>query len=110
MKPKPYSTATPQEIPATNLKMAMPPRTINSLKLEVCGAFGLTQEDLEGPSRSKTVTLARKIFSARATNEAGASLAEIGRALGGRGHTVIMYYLESLRCLYPGDPKKAGPL
>lgn len=74
---------------------AMPKRTIHSLKLEICGAFGITQEEIEGNSKKKSITLARKIFAARARLEAGSSLSEIGAALGGRDHTVIMYYLRS---------------
>lgn len=78
-----------------DVEKATPKRTIHSLLMEICGTFGITQEEIVGPSKKKSVTLARKIFAARATLEAGASLSEIGKALGGRDHTVIMYYLRS---------------
>ena len=84
---------------------AVPKRTIGSIKMEVCGTFGVTPEDLSGPSKRKTITLARKIFAARAHTEAKASLWEIGQELGGRDHTVIMYYLRSFPL---GAPDKPG--
>jgi len=86
---------------------AIPQRTIHSLKMEVCGTFGITPEDIEGNSKQKTVTLARKIFAARAATEAAASLSEIGKALGGRDHTVIMYYLRSFPIGKEAQPKAA---
>lgn len=81
-------------------KKALPSRSIRSVKMEVCGMFGITEEDLAGKSRSKTMVLARKMFAIRARRDAGASLTEIGKELGGRGHTVIMYYLSSFKDEY----------
>ena len=84
---------------------AVPKRTIGSIKMEVCGTFGVTPEDLSGSSKRKTITLARKIFAARAHTEALASLWEIGQELGGRDHTVIMYYLRSFPLGTGGKPE-----
>ena len=53
--------------------------------------FGVTEERLLGKQRSRDIALPRQIAMYLIREETGASLPQIGEALGGRDHTTILY-------------------
>lgn len=67
---------------------------MSKIKKEVCNFFAISQDMLEGKSKSKTLVRARIVFAQRAQKEAQASLREIGEFLGKRPSSTIVYYLK----------------
>jgi hypothetical protein len=63
---------------------------------EICRARGLKPSDVRGPKRLAEFVRAR-VAIAKTLRAAGCSLPEIARALGGRDHTSVMYYLGMVR-------------
>jgi len=53
--------------------------------------YGITQDELIGPSRQKEFVLPRQIVMYLAREETTSSLPEIGQALGGRDHTTVLH-------------------
>ena len=53
--------------------------------------YGITQDELIGPSRQKEFVLPRQIVMYLAREETNASFPEIGQALGGRDHTTVLH-------------------
>ena len=76
-----------------------PKRNMPSIKADICASFGVSEEELSGKSRRKSIVMARKMFAALAYTEAGASLHEIGQVLGDRDHTTIKYYIDSVKAI-----------
>ena len=62
------------------------------LLIRACKAYGVSQEDIKGPSEEETLIRAREIFVHSAW-ERGASLSKIGVVLGNRDRSVIISYL-----------------
>lgn len=77
--------------------LAGPRNNMVQLKREICSSFGISEADLTGRCRTKSLVMARKLFAARARIQCGASLNEIGAMLGGRDHTTIMHYLKMFK-------------
>ena len=57
----------------------------------VADFYSLSPEDLKGRSRSRKVVRPRQLAMHLARQETQASLPQIGRALGGRDHTTVLY-------------------
>ena len=57
----------------------------------VADHYGITQDELIGPSRQKEFVLPRQIVMYLAREETTASLPAIGQALGGRDHTTVLH-------------------
>ena len=66
------------------------------ITVAVCEARGVKVVDVLGPRRWSELVRARREI-ARRLDEAGLSYPAIGRALGGRHHTSVMYYLGALK-------------
>jgi|YNPNPStandDraft_1061719.scaffolds.fasta_scaffold40324_2 chromosomal replication initiator protein len=64
----------------------------------VSAHYGISEEELLGPSRHKEVVVPRQMVMYLARHEAGASLPEIGQALGGRDHTTILHGAQKIAC------------
>lgn len=77
-------TEVPFEVPKA------PPRMKEILR-EVCQQHSMLPQDLIGRSRREVVVRARRDFIVRA-KDAGYSFVRIGKALGGRDHTTILYH------------------
>ncbi len=65
--------------------------------------YNLETEDLLSPRRSKDIATARQMVMYLAREETGASLPQIGRALGGRDHTTVLYGYEKIRAQMEED-------
>ncbi len=87
---RPLSTALAEDA----LAYLAPTQSKLSLEaiLEIAATyFGVNIADLTGRSRSARIAMQRQILMFVMREETGASLPQIGRALGGRDHTTVMY-------------------
>lgn len=74
--------------------------------LDVAAAyFGIATEELTGRSRTAKIALQRQIVMYIMRSETGASLPQIGDALGGRDHTTVMYGCEKIAADVNSDPE-----
>ncbi len=74
--------------------------------LEVAAAyFGIAIADLTGRSRSAKIALQRQMVMYVMREETGASLPQIGAALGGRDHTTIMHGFDRVATDIEADPE-----
>jgi chromosomal replication initiation ATPase DnaA len=64
-------------------------KKLQHITANVATRYGYSSEEIRGPRRFKMLVKARKEVYAKAY-DAGYSLKEIGRYLGGRDHTTIM--------------------
>jgi chromosomal replication initiator protein len=58
--------------------------------------YGVSEADLVGQSRRKEIAWPRQVAMYLAREDTNASLSEIGQALGGRDHTVVLYGSEKI--------------
>ncbi|HEU5311778.1 MAG TPA: helix-turn-helix domain-containing protein, partial [Candidatus Eisenbacteria bacterium] len=61
--------------------------------------------DLRAKNRTKTIAFPRQIAMYLARQLTHASLAEIGRAFGGKDHTTVLHAVEKVQSLLQEDPK-----
>lgn len=62
----------------------------------VAGHFSISIEDLVGPCRQKELVHPRQILMYLLKHEAGMTLPMIGREIGGRDHTTVMYGINKI--------------
>jgi chromosomal replication initiator protein len=65
---------------------------------------GVTSEAMKGRNRAQEIVMPRQIAMYLMREETGASLAEIGRALGGRDHTTVIHGIEKIEARLQEDP------
>lgn len=71
------------------LKIGRP--TMRSILREVSEETGFSTVELLGPTRPRALAHARQYAMWRMQRETGQSLPQIGRFLGGRDHTTVLY-------------------
>lgn len=76
----------------------------------VAARHGLTQDELTGPSRTKSVALPRQISMYLARRLTKQSLHEIGRQLGDRDHTTVLHAERLIGKRAEADPAMRGLL
>jgi chromosomal replication initiator protein len=64
---------------------------------------GVTGEAMKGRNRAQEIVMPRQIAMYLMREETGASLAEIGRALGGRDHTTVIHGIEKIEARLQED-------
>jgi chromosomal replication initiator protein len=79
--------------------------TIEQIQRHVCDLFGLTPSDLNAKTRTQAVTFPRQIAMYLARQLTHASLAEVGRACGGKDHTTVLHAVDKIQTLLQADPK-----
>jgi chromosomal replication initiator protein len=79
--------------------------TIEQIQRRVGDAYGLKLSELKAKSRTKTVAFPRQVAMYLARQLTHASLAEIGRAFGGKDHTTVLHAVEKINILLQEDPK-----
>ncbi len=84
--------------------------TPKQLIAHVAVHFDLTPADLTGASRMRHIVLARQAAAWVLRKAATISLEEIGRLLGGRDHTTIIYSLGQIEQRMAADPYFAAEL
>ncbi|MBI5184260.1 MAG: chromosomal replication initiator protein DnaA [Nitrospinae bacterium] len=65
--------------------------TILDIQKSVCEHFNVSPSDLKSKSRHKNITFPRQVFTYLARQHTNTSLPEIGKFLGGRDHSSIIY-------------------
>jgi chromosomal replication initiator protein len=94
------------EVAETALSNLLPQRsrlTADEIIEAVAGHFGVETAAFQGPSRSKAIARPRQIAMYLLREETGASLPQIGAALGGRDHTTVLYGCERIADLIEED-------
>ena len=79
--------------------------TIELIQREVSKLFGVALSDLKAKDRTKAVALPRQIAMYLARQLTHASLADVGRAFGGKDHTTVLHAVSKIQTLLQEDPK-----
>jgi chromosomal replication initiator protein len=79
--------------------------SIDQIQRRVSEAYGLKLSELKAKSRTKAVAFPRQVAMYLARQLTHASLAEIGRAFGGKDHTTVLHAVEKITLLLQDDPK-----
>ena len=79
--------------------------TIDQIQRKVCDFFGVKLSDLKAKTRTKAVAFPRQIAMYLARQLTHASLAEVGRAFGGKDHTTVLHAVHKIQTLLQEDPK-----
>ncbi len=82
--------------PFRNASPTLPPPSPAIIEA-VCQRFHLSQGDLAGQSRARDIAYARHIAMFILHNQAHLPLTEVGRLLGGRDHTTVLYGTRRIR-------------
>jgi chromosomal replication initiator protein len=79
--------------------------TIEQVQRKACDFFGVKLSDLKAKNRTKAVAFPRQVAMYLARQLTHASLAEIGRAFGGKDHTTVLHAVDKIQTLLQEDPK-----
>ena len=79
--------------------------TIEQIQRKVGEHFGIKVADLKAKSRTQAVAFPRQIAMYLARQLTHASLAEVGRAFGGKDHTTVLHAVDKIQSLLQEDPK-----
>jgi chromosomal replication initiator protein len=79
--------------------------TIEQIQRKVCDHFSLRLSDLKAKNRTKAIAFPRQIAMFLARHLTHASLADVGRAFGGKDHTTVLHAVEKIQTLMEEDPK-----
>lgn len=80
-----------------------PEISANQILNAVAGYYGLTEDDLRSPQRSRRIAQPRQVAMYLLREETDASLPQIGAELGGRDHTTVLYGYERVRARLEHD-------
>ncbi|PWU18022.1 MAG: chromosomal replication initiator protein DnaA, partial [Candidatus Rokuibacteriota bacterium] len=79
--------------------------TIDQIQRKVAEFFGVKLTDMRAKTRTQAVAFPRQISMYLARQLTHASLAEIGRAFGGKDHTTVLHAVSKVHALLQEDPK-----
>jgi len=79
--------------------------TIEHIQRKVSDFFGLKLSDMRAKNRTKAVAFPRQVAMYLARQLTHTSLAEVGRAFGGKDHTTVLHAVEKVQALLREDPK-----
>ena len=79
--------------------------TIEQIQRKVADQFGVKLSDLKAKGRTKAVAFPRQVAMYLARQLTHASLAEVGRAFGGKDHTTVLHAVDKIQTLLQEDPK-----
>ncbi len=79
--------------------------TIEHIQRKTADHFNLKLSDMRAKNRTKGVAFPRQIAMYLARQLTHASLAEVGRAFGGKDHTTVLHAVEKVQTLVRDDPK-----
>jgi len=81
------------------------PVSIEQIQRTASAHFGVLLSDMGARKRSPGVALPRQVAMYLARQLTHASLAEVGRAFGGKDHTTVLHAVARVRALIQEDPK-----
>ena len=79
--------------------------TIEHIQRKAAEFFSIKLSDMRAKNRTKAVAFPRQITMYLARQLTHASLAEVGRAFGGKDHTTVLHAVEKVQALLQEDPK-----
>jgi chromosomal replication initiator protein len=79
--------------------------TVDHIQRKVGDFFGVKVSDLKAKTRTKAIAFPRQIAMYLARRMTHSSLAEIGRAFGGKDHTTVLHAVDKIQGLLQEDPK-----
>jgi chromosomal replication initiator protein len=79
--------------------------TIEHIQRKVAEFFTLKLSDMRAKNRTKAVAFPRQVAMYLARQLTHASLAEVGRAFGGKDHTTVLHATAKVQALLQDDPK-----
>lgn len=79
--------------------------TVSGIANVVADFYGISEDELVGKGRSRRIARPRQLVMYLSREETDTSLPQIGRALGDRDHTTIMYGCDKIEDLLDTDPK-----
>ena len=79
--------------------------TIDQIQRKVSDFFGMKLSDLKAKNRTKAIAFPRQIAMYLARQLTHASLAEVGRAFGGKDHTTVLHAVDKIQTMLQEDPK-----
>jgi len=79
--------------------------TIEQIQRRASEFFSVKLSDMRAKNRTKAVAFPRQIAMYLARQLTHASLAEVGRAFGGKDHTTVLHAVEKIQTLLQEDPK-----
>ena len=79
--------------------------TIEHIQRKTADFFSIKLSDMRAKTRTKAVAFPRQIAMYLARQLTHASLAEVGRAFGGKDHTTVLHAVEKIHALAQEDPK-----
>jgi chromosomal replication initiator protein len=79
--------------------------TIEHIQRKAAEFFGVKLVDMRAKNRTKAVAFPRQIAMYLARQLTHSSLAEVGRAFGGKDHTTVLHAVEKIQTLLQEDPK-----
>lgn len=86
-------------------EVSLPHRQLEAGEIlaRVATYYGVSMEELLGPRRNRAVAMARQVAMYLVRDLTSLSLPQIGRALGDRDHTTVMYGVEKIAALFEKD-------
>jgi chromosomal replication initiator protein len=79
--------------------------TIEHIQRMTSSFFGVRLSDMSAKGRARAVALPRQVAMCVARQLTHASLAEVGRAFGGKDHTTVLHAVDKIQALIREDPK-----
>ncbi len=79
--------------------------TIEHIQRQTADFFGVQLSDMRARNRTRAVAFPRQIAMYLARHLTNASLADIGRAFGGKDHTTVLHAVDKVHSLLQTDPK-----
>jgi len=79
--------------------------TIEQIQRRVSEFFTIKLSDLKAKTRTKAVAFPRQVAMYLSRQLTHASLAEVGRAFGGKDHTTVLHAVEKVQALLQEDPR-----
>jgi chromosomal replication initiator protein len=79
--------------------------SIDQIQRKVSDFFGVKLSDLKAKNRTKAVAFPRQVAMYLARQLTHSSLAEVGRAFGGKDHTTVLHAVDKIQGLLQDDPK-----
>jgi chromosomal replication initiator protein len=86
-------------------EVSLPHRQLEAGEIlaRVAAYYGVSMEELLGPRRNRAVAMARQVAMYLVRDLTSLSLPQIGRVLGDRDHTTVMYGVEKIAALFEKD-------
>ena len=80
------------------------PVTVDRIISEVAGIYGVTSDDIRSMKRSSQISTARKVAAYVIKEMTQLSLQNIGAELGGKNHSTVSFYIDSISEAVANDP------